>query len=213
MTTRSTTSRGRDCQPNTVGSAPGGRPASEDAAEPWDSSAVAGPQWVSPDCPSPASVHAGPGLRRRRPRSHGPAPHPHRPSPRPSQKPGISPSGGSSTPRDRRNPAARGSGRYLAPRGGGRQGTVGPSTTGPDSRCRDGSTESLADVEGGGETSKDAATEPVRRPREDKPLPSCAAPWKCVLSSSSLRVGFCSSVTKYFSFPSELEADLSAVVS
>lgn len=34
-----------------------------------------------------------------------------------------------------------------------------------------------------------------------------------VLSSSSLRVGFCSSVNKYFSFPSELGADLSAVVS
>lgn len=47
VTTRSTTSRGRDCQPNTVGSAPGGRPASEDAAEPWDSSAVAGPPWES----------------------------------------------------------------------------------------------------------------------------------------------------------------------
>lgn len=119
VTTRSTTSRGRDCQPNTVGSAPGGRPASEDAAEPWASSAVVGPPWVSPGRPSPASVHAGPGLRRRRPGSHGPAPRPHRPSPRPGQAPGISPSSGSPTSRDRRNPVARGLGRYLAPRGGG----------------------------------------------------------------------------------------------
>lgn len=51
---------------------------------------------------------------------------------------------------------------------------MGPSTTGPDSRCRDGSTESLADVEGGGETSKDVATKPVRRLTGDKPLPSCS---------------------------------------
>lgn len=118
VTTRSTTSRGRDCQHNTVVSVRGGRPASEDAAESWDSSAVTGSPWVRPGRPSLASVHAGPGLRRRRTGSHGPggrgpAPRPHCPSPRPSQAPGISPFGGSPTPRDRHNPV--GSGPRLLP--------------------------------------------------------------------------------------------------
>lgn len=74
------------------------------------------------------------------PRGRGPAPRPHRLALRPSQAPGVSPSGGSPTPRDRRKPVARGSGRYLAPRGDGREGTAEPWTTAPASGCLDGST-------------------------------------------------------------------------
>lgn len=156
-----------------------------------------------------------------RPRGRGPAPRPHRLSPRPTQAPGVFPAGGSPTPRDPRKTTARGSGRYLAPRDDGREGTTGPSTTAPASGCRDGSTKSLADVEGGGETRKDAATDPVRRPREAKPSPFCGCalegcavfplPFSGVVSVSeraSIIVFFFFSVSSLWSLNSSQELKL-----
>ncbi|MEJ1273945.1 hypothetical protein NN561_004820 [Cricetulus griseus] len=139
-----------------------------------DSSAVAGPLWVRPGRPSPAPGRARPGLRLRRPLFHSPGAAAQLPAPtaccRGLVKRPAPPRPVAHRPRATgANPPKRGLGRYLAPRGDGREGTAGPPSTAPTSGCRDGSTKSLADVEGGGETSKDARTDPVRQLREDKP--------------------------------------------
>lgn len=72
VTTRSTTSQGRDFQHNTTRSQPRRAAREQRRCRNLRASAVAGPQWVRPGRPSPASVHARPSLGLRRPRSHGP---------------------------------------------------------------------------------------------------------------------------------------------
>nr|XP_042138125.1 translation initiation factor IF-2-like [Peromyscus maniculatus bairdii] len=83
VTTLSTTSPGSDFQHNTAGSAPGGQPASEDAAEPWTPLPWRVPRGCAPAAPSrPPSTHgqasgcADPGSTAPGPRPSSPPPPP-----------------------------------------------------------------------------------------------------------------------------------------
>lgn len=175
VTTRSTTSQGSDFQHNTARSQPRRAAREQRRCRNLGASAVAGPQWVRPGRPSPVSVHARPSLGLRRPRSHGPGAAAQLPAPTACRR-GLLKRPASSRPVARRPRAT-----HAKPRLGAQAATwLRGTTAGKEPRdrrlrlqLRDGSTKSLADVEGGGETRKDAATDPVRRPREAKPSPFC----------------------------------------